>query len=350
MSSSRLMALAAAFLFVAQTTITGQMPTGSSARSIQTEVERANGQISQLIARALDHFRKGKLLLDDDKVEGARNEFDQAVDTLIESGLDLRANAQLQTFFIELAERIYREEVPADRRLQAKKREDSLEGLRNNKIRLEKLVPSYEGDIGKAKAILEKSTYKNQAQNERLVEGAQERLDRLRMEIVRETSRISYRIIEQEVNEKLDREQRDRSNQEGQHRQKTAGFKEQKFVPAPRDELLKLVLTSEEKPHGRREIQDRPNVLTQAQEKSILGDPPRQLANRAVPIVLTWLQENLNDPYSMRIVRWAISKEVVGSGPYWVVRVRLRAKNGFGAYMLSDYAFYIRHNRILFRP
>ncbi len=89
-----------------------QIPSGSSARSIQTDVERTNGRVSQLITRAEDHFRKGKLNLDDNKRDAARDEFDQAVDTLLESGLDVRANQRLQTFYLELVERIYREEVP----------------------------------------------------------------------------------------------------------------------------------------------------------------------------------------------------------------------------------------------
>lgn len=95
-----------------------QIPAGSSARSIQTEVEKANAQVSQLITRAEDHFRKGKLNLDDNKREAARDEFDQAVDTLLESGLDVRANQRLQTFYLELVERIYREEVPIGHGLQ----------------------------------------------------------------------------------------------------------------------------------------------------------------------------------------------------------------------------------------
>src|SRR6266480_6563827 len=99
-------------LLGAATGASAQIPTGSSARSIPTEVERTSGQVSQLIARAEDHFRKGKLNLDDNKREAARDEFDQAVDTLLESGLDVRANQRLQTFYLELVERIYREEVP----------------------------------------------------------------------------------------------------------------------------------------------------------------------------------------------------------------------------------------------
>jgi len=103
-----------ATLFGAATGVLAQIPAGSSARSIPTEIERTNGQVTQLIARAEDHFRKGKLNLDDNKREAARDEFDRAVDTLLESGLDVRANQRLQTFYLELVERIYREEVQLD--------------------------------------------------------------------------------------------------------------------------------------------------------------------------------------------------------------------------------------------
>jgi membrane-bound lytic murein transglycosylase D len=88
------------------------IPAGSSARSIPNEVDKANAQVAQLIARAEDHFRKGKLNLEDNKRDAARDEFDRAVDSILESGLDVRANQRLQTFYLELVERIYREEVP----------------------------------------------------------------------------------------------------------------------------------------------------------------------------------------------------------------------------------------------
>lgn len=101
-----------ATLLVANGTALAQIPAGSSARAIPTDVEKTDVQVSQLISRAEDHFRKGKLNLDDSKREAARDEFDKAVDTILESGLDVRANQRLQTFYLELVERIYREEVP----------------------------------------------------------------------------------------------------------------------------------------------------------------------------------------------------------------------------------------------
>src|SRR5207247_10321593 len=102
--------LVAALFFPA--IIQAQIPGGSSAREIPTEVQKTDGRVDQVIERANDHFRKGKLNLEDDKREQARDEFDKAVDAILQSGLDVRANQRLQTFYLELVEKIYREEVP----------------------------------------------------------------------------------------------------------------------------------------------------------------------------------------------------------------------------------------------
>src|SRR5436190_1787889 len=89
-----------------------QIPGGTSAREIPTEVQKTDTRVDQVIDRANDHFRKGKLNLEDDKREQARDEFDKAVDEILMSGLDVRANQRLQTYYLELVEKIYREEVP----------------------------------------------------------------------------------------------------------------------------------------------------------------------------------------------------------------------------------------------
>ena len=102
-----LMALAAS-----AATSVAQIPVASSARTIPTEVEQSEGRISQIMTRAEDHFRKGKLNLEDNKRNQAREEFDKAIDSILESGFDVRASQRLQTYYLELVERIYREEVP----------------------------------------------------------------------------------------------------------------------------------------------------------------------------------------------------------------------------------------------
>src|SRR3989440_11702173 len=102
--------LVAALFFPA--IIQAQIPGGSSAREIPTEVQKTDARVDQVIERANDHFRKGKLNLEDSKREQARDEFDKAVDEILMSGLDVRASQRLQTYYLELVEKIYREEVP----------------------------------------------------------------------------------------------------------------------------------------------------------------------------------------------------------------------------------------------
>ena len=92
--------------------IQAQGPAGSSARDIQTEVQKNEPRVDQIIERANDHFRKAKLNLEDNKREQARDEFDKAVDAILMSGMDVRSSQRLQTYYLELVERIYREEVP----------------------------------------------------------------------------------------------------------------------------------------------------------------------------------------------------------------------------------------------
>lgn len=114
-SFSRLMARGALLtvLVASAASVYAQIPAASSARAIPTEVEQSEVRITQVIARAEDHFRKGKLNLEDSKRNEARQEFDRAVDAILESGFDVRASQKLQTYYLELVERIYREEVPA---------------------------------------------------------------------------------------------------------------------------------------------------------------------------------------------------------------------------------------------
>ena len=93
--------------------VSGQIPAGgSSARVIQTEVEKSAPRVARIISKAEDSFRKGKLNLEAGKRSEARDDFDQAVDEILTSGIDVRASQELQTYYLELVERIYREEVP----------------------------------------------------------------------------------------------------------------------------------------------------------------------------------------------------------------------------------------------
>src|SRR5437868_8845566 len=84
----------------------------SSARDIPNEVQKAEPRVDHVIERAEAYFKQGKLNLEDNKRDAARSDFDKAVDEILMSGMDVRANQKLQKFYLELVERVYREEVP----------------------------------------------------------------------------------------------------------------------------------------------------------------------------------------------------------------------------------------------
>ena len=92
-----------------------QIPAGSSARSIPTEIEKMDARVTQLITQAEAYFKEAEIHLKARELDQARQKFDKAVETIIESGMDVRGNQRLQTYYLELTERIYRLEVPQQR-------------------------------------------------------------------------------------------------------------------------------------------------------------------------------------------------------------------------------------------
>jgi membrane-bound lytic murein transglycosylase D len=85
---------------------------GSSARYIPTEQEKADLRVSNIINKAETHFKNGKLELENSRREQARDQFDKAIDAILDSGLDVRSFPRLREYYVQLTERIYREEVP----------------------------------------------------------------------------------------------------------------------------------------------------------------------------------------------------------------------------------------------
>ena len=89
-----------------------QIPAGSSARSIPTEIEKGDVRVTQIIAQSEARFKEGEVHLKANERDQAREKFDKAIEAVLESGMDVRASQRLQTYYLELVERIYRIEVP----------------------------------------------------------------------------------------------------------------------------------------------------------------------------------------------------------------------------------------------
>ncbi|MCA1556300.1 MAG: transglycosylase SLT domain-containing protein [Acidobacteria bacterium] len=93
------------------TTVYAQGLTVSSLRTTANDVERDNPRVLQIMETAEQHYKLGELNLKDKNMDAARTEFDKAVDSVLESGMDVRSNPKLQTFYLQLVERVYRMEV-----------------------------------------------------------------------------------------------------------------------------------------------------------------------------------------------------------------------------------------------
>ncbi|HEX8283293.1 MAG TPA: transglycosylase SLT domain-containing protein [Pyrinomonadaceae bacterium] len=81
-------------------------------RDIPSEIEREDPRVKKIMEDAEKHFRLGELNLKDQKRQAAREEFDKAVDVVLESGMNVRSNPKLERYYLELVERVYRYEVP----------------------------------------------------------------------------------------------------------------------------------------------------------------------------------------------------------------------------------------------
>jgi membrane-bound lytic murein transglycosylase D len=101
-----------ATLLLPSVSLRAQVTQQSYLRNTPSDVEREDPRVQRIVDDAEKHFRLGELNLKDQKRQAAREEFDKAVDTVLEAGMDVRSNPRLQRYYLELVERVYRYEVP----------------------------------------------------------------------------------------------------------------------------------------------------------------------------------------------------------------------------------------------
>ena len=101
-----------AALMLPSVSLRAQVSQQSYLRNTPSEIEREDPRVNKIVEDAEKHFRLGELNLKDQKRQAAREEFDKAVDTVLESGMDVRSNPRLNHYYVELVERVYRYEVP----------------------------------------------------------------------------------------------------------------------------------------------------------------------------------------------------------------------------------------------
>jgi LysM repeat protein len=351
-----LMALTfAVFMISVSSQITGSK---SGLNNLPTDVSNVEKKVALVINDAGRYFKQGLLNLQDNQRSLARSDFDKSVEVFLNSSINIIENQALQSCYSELVETVFLMEFPSSKQ----------------PANIRDLATACNWDI----------------RNETI-----EAVAKILLPATTQTQTIDSALITSVVNNSRQKD----SNQ--------IGFSEQTFELSPLDELAKLELTTEEVktvktqqkyyPNVRvvkalsgdsvakisarygvssdetaklngitinsvlaagREIRIPQNKLNKAKpsaikidkniENNISGQKPTQLGNGNVPIVMTWFQNNLNDPYSMKIVNWGkVVKVGSGTETNWAVIVRLRAKNLYGAYVLNQYIFFIRQNKIV---
>ena len=90
--------------------------------------------------------------------------------------------------------------------------------------------------------------------------------------------------------------------------------------------------------------------LNEAQSiiNEIGSKPKNSVWDAAIKPVVDYLKANLKDPDSLEFIEWSqvILQEVQGK-KYWAVRVKYRAKNSFGGYVVEEKLALIQHDTVV---
>ncbi len=81
----------------------------------QTERQSSSEDIQAIIGKAEEIYRRGDQEFAKAQLDAARKSFDQAIDAVLQSGVDVRANSRLDAYYRDLVERIHKHEAqPGD--------------------------------------------------------------------------------------------------------------------------------------------------------------------------------------------------------------------------------------------
>lgn len=120
------------------------------------------------------------------------------------------------------------------------------------------------------------------------------------------------------------------------------------------DDVLKPL---REIPKEAKEYKEAQKLLDQLIKKSsvigaeilVMGEKPINSEwDGSVRPAENYLKQVLNDYSSSEYISWSpVAKVYIGKEPYWGTKVKLRAKNAFGAFIIKDIVFLIRNNQVV---
>ena len=304
-------------LFVFALNIVGQV-------SRTPEVTAAQAATNKVLEDSGKYFREGMFALKEGRRTESGEKFDEAVEVFLYSTLNIQADQKLSNCYTNLIEAVYRIEFPSENRI-PQLRELSVQCGWNWNAADMKLAD----DIA---ALVQQAVGFNSQELKQSV--PDELLKPIYIE-VSEPNKI--RIVKARAGDTVEKlAAREKANPV--EVAKYNGLLPNSVLGAGRE--IKIPTKTPVR------LDIAPNDDTIKEQNR--GPKPTVDRHGRVPVVMKFFNEFLHDPYSLRIVRWsAVSESYAYDGAAWKVIVRFRAKNVFGAYVLSERAFYIRNNKIV---
>ncbi len=78
---------------------------------LPVEQSHRNQEIQRVIERSINYFQSAEASFKDGNFDKARREYDRAVDTVLEAGIDVRSDSRLQQHYQNLVERIFQRQM-----------------------------------------------------------------------------------------------------------------------------------------------------------------------------------------------------------------------------------------------
>lgn len=351
-----------------QLTLESELETGSEIKiPVTKEVSEFLAKVDTIIKESGKYFRAGLYNMQDNRRSQAGEDFNKSVEVFLMSGLNVNRKQQLLHCFNHLIETVYRIEFPSGSQPpQIRSLSATCGWTIDNELadKVAKIVLTAPVAPTNADTALITSaagqTNQTQGFNEQKFEASPlDELTKLDLtQEIRKVSKSSKQIQSSSNNLQIVKA---RSGDTIAKLAKREGFsaveiaklngllpgsilKEGREVKIPKrfhgniptslfsSESLEII------------VPQKSNLIT---ENSI-GKKPTQAKDGKVPAVMNYFNENYNDPYSMRFVRWSdIEKRHYQKRYYWAVQVKFRAKNTFNAYVLIEEVFYIWKDKVV---
>ncbi|MBO0801145.1 MAG: hypothetical protein J2P31_20190, partial [Blastocatellia bacterium] len=83
----------------------------ANGNEIPADVAQRNQEIQRVIERSNSFFQSAEINFKENNIERARREYDRALDIVLESGIDVRSDARLLSYYQNLVDQIFQRQM-----------------------------------------------------------------------------------------------------------------------------------------------------------------------------------------------------------------------------------------------